>query len=91
MKRWRSTAVLPGLVKRLFPMFRLLFSEDGGTSATNAARSMIWAVASLELEGISGRCFDTRSKQQKLHPSARDVDVHARILRVIDGAGGAAR
>ncbi len=73
----------------MYPLFRLLFREDDGKSAKKAARSTIWGATSADLDGVTGRYFDTNSKEQKLHPTAYDTQVQARILQVIEGIEGA--
>ena len=77
---------LPGMMKLMLPIFRLLFRDDGGKSAAAAAVSTIWGATSPALDGVTGRYFDTNTKEQKLHPTAYDAVVHARILAVIDAA-----
>ena len=42
MTRSLSVSSLPGLMKRMYPIFKILFQEDGGKSAAKAARSTIW-------------------------------------------------
>ncbi|MGH1345885.1 MAG: SDR family NAD(P)-dependent oxidoreductase [Nannocystales bacterium] len=81
-----SVKTLPGWMKILYPLFRLLFADDGGKSAANAARSTIWAATSSEISGSTGRYFDTNMKEQKLHATAYDADVHARIGAVLEAA-----
>ncbi len=67
----------------MYPLFRLLFREDDGKSAKKAARSTIWGATSADLDGVTGRYFDTNSKEQKLHPTAYDTQVQTRILQAI--------
>lgn len=86
MTRSMSTKSLPGAMKLMLPLFRLLFAEDDGKSAAKAARSTIWGVTNPELDGVTGRYFDTNMKERKLHPTAYDAQVQARILGVIEGA-----
>lgn len=86
-----TTKALPGPMKLMFPLFKLLFREDGGKSAAKAARSTIWGATTPELEGVTGRYFDTNSKEQKLHPTGYDPVVQARILAVIESAGTTVR
>lgn len=76
---------LPGWMKIMYPLFRLIFSEDGGKSAANAAQSTIWAATTPSLVGVTGRYFDTNMKEQKLHPTAYDVETQTRILAIIEG------
>ena len=84
MTRSMKGTALPGAMKLMMPFFRLLFAKDGGKSAAKAARSTIWAATSPELEGVSGRYYDTNSKEKRLHSTAYDPEVQARILEVID-------
>ena len=84
MTRSLSSRALPGPMKLMYPVFKLLFADDGGESAAKAARSTIWAATTRELDGVTGRYFDTNSKEQKLHPTAYDPAVQARILAVIE-------
>ena len=86
-----SPASLPGAMKLMYPLFRLLFKEDGGKSAAKAARSTIWGATSPELEGISGAYFDTHTKKQTLHATAYDATVHSRIREVIEAAESASK
>jgi hypothetical protein len=67
-------------------VFELFIREDGGKSAARAAESTIWGSTSRELDGVTGRYFDTDTKEQKLHPTAYEPEVQARILAVIEAA-----
>ena len=86
MTRSLSTKSLPGPMKLMYPLFRLMFAEDDGKSAAKAAKSTIWAATSPDLEGVTGRYFDTHTKERPLHPSAYEPDVQARILATIEEA-----
>ncbi len=81
-----SLSALPGVMKLMYPILRLLFADDGGKSAAKAARSTIWGATTPELEGVRGRYFDTHTKEQKLHPTAYDSTVQGAIITVIDHA-----
>jgi len=78
-----SADALPGAMKLFYPLLRLLFREDGGKSAAKAARSTIWGATSPALDGVTGRYFDTNSREQKMHPTAYDPEVQAKILALI--------
>ena len=85
-----SVDALPGLLKLMYPLFRFMFRADGGKSAAKAARSTIWAATTSSLNGVTGRYFDTNTKEQKLHPTSYDPKVQARIVAVIAQAEAAA-
>ena len=88
MTRSLSSKSLPGPMKLMYPLFRLIFREDGGKSAARAARSTIWGANSPEIQGITGAYFDTHSAERKLHPTAYDPTIQARIRAVLDAAEG---
>lgn len=83
MTKSLSSKSLPGLMKLMLPLFKQLFKEDGGKSASKAARSTIWAATSPELDGLTGRYFDTNSKIQNLHETANNVHIQAQITDLI--------
>lgn len=88
MTRSLTPRALPGAMKLMYPLFWLLFREDGDKSAAKAAQSTLWCATSPELEGVTGAYFDTHSAQVKLHPSAYDPEVQAHIHAVIAAAEG---
>ncbi|MGR3713749.1 MAG: hypothetical protein ACU0A6_11590 [Shimia sp.] len=80
-----SLSSLPGALKLMYPIFRLMFAEDGGKSAKKAARSTIWGATTPDLEGVTGHYFDTNAKEQQLHPTAFDPQTQQKILAIIEG------
>ncbi len=84
-----SAKTLPGVMKIFYPLFKLLFAEDGGKSAAKAARSTIWGATTEKLDGVTGRYFDTNMKERKLHPTGYDTQVQARIMAAIESAQAA--
>lgn len=79
-----SLKSLPGALKIMYPLFRYMFADDKGKSAKKAARSTIWGATTPDLDGVTGRYFDTNSKEQKLHPTSYDPKTQARIIAIID-------
>jgi len=75
----------------MYPLMRLLFREDDGKSAAKAARSTIWGATSADLDGVTGRYFDTNCKEQELHPTAYDPETQDKIISVIEAAEGRSR
>ena len=86
MTRSLTLSALPGLMKLMLPFFRLFFAEDGGKSAAKAAASTIWGATSRDLDGVTGRYFDTNTTEQRLHPTAYDPKVQDRIRALIESA-----
>ncbi|MEM7038568.1 MAG: SDR family NAD(P)-dependent oxidoreductase [Bacteroidota bacterium] len=86
MTRSVSAKALPGLMKLMYPLFKLLFRKDNGKSAAKAARSTIWGATTTALDGVTGRYYDTKTKEQKLHASAYKPEVQAKILAILEAA-----
>lgn len=84
MTRSLSSKSLPGPMKIMYPLFRLMFRDDGGKSAEKAAQSTIWGATSPELNGVTGRYFDTHSTEQRLHASAYETSIQSRIRALLD-------
>jgi len=85
MTRSLSMKGLPGPMKIMLPCMRMLFADDGGKGAAKAARSSIWASTSPELDGVTGRYYDSSTKERKMPKKALDPQVQARIIAVIEG------
>lgn len=83
MTRSLSADALPGAMRLMYPLLRLLFKDDDGKSAAKAASSTIWGATSSALDGLTGRYFDTKTKEQKLHPTAYDQEIQTRIVAAI--------
>ena len=84
MTRSLTSKSLPGAMRIMLPLFRMMFKEDGGKSANKASRSTIWAATTPKLDDATGKYFDTKTKERKLHKSAYKEDVQAEILSLID-------
>lgn len=84
MTRSLSFASLPGPMKIMLPLFKLMFREDNGKSASKAARSTIWGATTPMLDGITGVYFDTKMMKQPLHPTVYEADIQYRIIRLIN-------
>ncbi len=76
----------PGAMKLMMPSFRLFFAEDGGQERSEGREVDNLGCTSSELDGVAGCYFDTNTKEQKLHPTAYEPEVQARILAVIAAA-----
>jgi NAD(P)-dependent dehydrogenase (short-subunit alcohol dehydrogenase family) len=81
-----SSKSLPGPMKIMLPLLKLIFRDDGGKSAAKAATSTIWGATTSDLDGVTGKYFDTNTKERKLHATAYEPEVQARILAVLENA-----
>ena len=85
MTKSLSLKSLPGVMKMFYPIFWLMFRDDGGKSAEKAAVSSIWAATTTDLDGVTGKYYDSQTKERKLHPTAYDKDVQAKIVATVEG------
>ena len=83
MTRSLSLSGLPGAMKLMLPFFRFFFRDDGGKSAKNAASSTIWAMKTAELDGVTGRYFDTHFQERPLHSTAYDLETQKAITKLL--------
>ena len=58
--------MLPKVMLFLFPLFKLAVRSDGSKSAEKASRSSVYLASSLDVEGISGKYFNSKCKDVNL-------------------------
>ncbi len=63
MTRSVTPEMLPRAMRWMFPVFKLMVRDDGGKSAAKASRSSIYLASSPEVEGVTGKYFDTNCKE----------------------------
>jgi NAD(P)-dependent dehydrogenase (short-subunit alcohol dehydrogenase family) len=81
-----TAASVPWWMRPLWPLFGHLRRDDGGASAAKAARSSAWAATSNDLDGVSGRAFDTNCRPMKLHATVRDRAARLRVVAEVRSA-----
>jgi NAD(P)-dependent dehydrogenase (short-subunit alcohol dehydrogenase family) len=86
MTQAMTPSMLPWFMRPMWPLFRTIMADDGGRGAQKAARSSIWAATTAELEGVSGRYFDTECRPAKLHKTIRDPENQRQVLSLIEGS-----
>jgi NAD(P)-dependent dehydrogenase (short-subunit alcohol dehydrogenase family) len=84
MTRGVTAEMLPGFMKLLFPLFKLVTRDDGGKSAEKASRSSVYLSWSPEVEGVSGKYFNTNSKLAEWPPAALETDIRARLWSLME-------
>jgi len=75
MTRSVTPEMLPRAMRWMFPVFKLMVRDDGGKSAAKAARSSVYLASSSEVEGVTGKYFDTNCKEAAWSPAVMDADV----------------
>jgi NAD(P)-dependent dehydrogenase (short-subunit alcohol dehydrogenase family) len=84
MTRSVTPEMLPGFMRFLFPIFKLAVREDGGKSAAKASRSSVYLASSKDVEGVSGKYFDTNCKEAAWSPAVMDDDTRQKIWQVVE-------
>ena len=84
MTRSVTPEMLPRAMRWMFPIFKLLVREDGGKSAAKAARSSVYLASSPEVEGVTGKYFDTNCKEAAWSPAVMDDDMRKTLWEQVE-------
>ena len=84
MTRSVTPEMFPGFVRFLFPIFKLAVRDDGGKSAAKASRSSVYLASSPEVEGVTGKYFDTNCKEAAWSPAVMDAAIRQKIWETIE-------
>ena len=84
MTRSVTSEMLPRAMRWMFPIFKLLVREDGGKSAAKAARSSVYLASSPEVEGVTGKYFDTNCKEAAWSPAVMDDDMRKTLWEQVE-------
>lgn len=86
MTRSVTPEMLPGFMRFLFPIFKLAVREDGGKSAAKAARSSVYLASSKDVEGVSGKYFDTNCKEAAWSSAVMGADIRSAVWEFVEQA-----
>ena len=84
MTRSVTPEMLPRAMRWMFPIFKLLVRDDGGKSAAKAARSSVYLASSPEVEGVTGKYFDTNCKEAAWSPAVMDDDMRKTLWEQVE-------
>ncbi|MFN8433170.1 MAG: SDR family oxidoreductase [Anaerolineales bacterium] len=84
MTRSVTPEMLPRAMRWMFPIFKLAVREDGGKSATKASRSSVYLASSSEVEGVTGKYFDTNCKEAAWSPAVMDVSTREKLWNMVE-------
>jgi len=79
MTRSVTPEMLPRAMRWMFPVFKLMVRDDGGKSAAKAARSSVYLASSPEVEGVTGKYFDTNCKEAAWSPAVMDAGTREKL------------
>lgn len=79
MTRSVTSEMLPKAMRWIFPLFRLMTRPDNGKSAAKAAQSSIFLATSDEVEGVTGKYFNTKCKETPMPNVVFDSEVRQKL------------
>jgi len=74
MTRSVTPEMFPRAMRWIFPIYKFMMRDDGGKSAAKASRSSVYLASSKEVEGVSGKYFDTNCKEAAWSPAVMDAE-----------------
>lgn len=86
MTRSVTADMFPGIARFIFPIFKLMVREDGGRSAKKASRSSVYLASAAEVEGVSGKYFDTNCKVANFPVPVLNQSIRQRLWEVVKQA-----
>ena len=84
MTRGVTPDMLPRAMRWMFPIFKLAVREDGGKSAAKAARSSVYLASSPEVDGVTGKYFDTNCKEAAWSPAVMDEANRETLWKIVE-------
>lgn len=84
MTRSVTSEMLPRAMRWMFPIFKLAVREDGGKSAAKAARSSVYLASSPEVDGVTGKYFDTNCKEAAWSPAVMDEANRETLWKIVE-------
>lgn len=84
MTRSVTPEMLPGLLRLMYPIFKLMTIPDNDKSAALAARTSIYLASSIAVEGVNGKYFDTNSKIINWPAPVQDAATRAQLWTMVE-------
>lgn len=84
MTRSVTPEMLPHAMRFAFPLFKWMTREDGGKSAAKASRSSVYLASSKEVEGVTGKYFDTNCKEAAWSPAVMDAGNRKQLWEIVE-------
>lgn len=84
MTRSVTRDMLPGGMRFMFPLFRLMTRPDGGKSAAKASQSSVFLASSAAVAGVTGRYYDRNCKEAGLPPPVLDTAIREHVWQLVE-------
>lgn len=75
----------PTILKLIWPLFKWMTRPDNGKSAAKASRSSVYLASSPEVEGVTGKYFDTNCKIAGWSPVVLDAVTREKLWKIVEG------
>ncbi len=79
MTRGVIPEMLPGAMRWMFPLFRWLTRPDGGKSAARASRSSVYLASAAEVQGVTGKFFNSNCQEVKWPQAVLDMETRHKL------------
>ncbi|MBM3123877.1 MAG: hypothetical protein FJZ87_02250 [Chloroflexi bacterium] len=76
--------MFPRAMRWIFPIFKFMTRDDGGKSAAKASRSSVYLASSPDVEGVTGKYFDTNCKEAEWSPVVRDAATREKLWKIVE-------
>ena len=76
----------PMIMKLIWPIFKWMIRPDDGKSAARASRSSVYLASSKEVEGVTGKYFDTNCKEAAWPPAVMEADIRSAVWEFVEQA-----
>lgn len=84
MTRSVTAEMMPTGMRFIMPLFKWFTRPDNGKSAAKAARSSVYLATSPEVEGVTGKYFDTKSKIVPWPKAVLDPTVRQKLWTMVE-------
>ena len=84
MTRSVTPEMFPRAMRWIFPIYKFMTRDDGGKSAAKASRSSVYLATSKEVEGVTGKYFDTNCKEAAWSPAVMDVSTREKLWNMVE-------
>ncbi|MFN8414324.1 MAG: SDR family oxidoreductase [Anaerolineales bacterium] len=84
MTRSVTPEMFPRAMRWIFPVYKFMTRDDGGKSAAKASRSSVYLATSKEVEGMTGKYFDTNCKEAAWSPAVMNDIVRQKLWEVVE-------
>ncbi len=83
MTRSVTPEMLPQAMRWIFPVFKWMTRPDNGKSAAKASHSSVYLASAAEVEGVTGKYFNSNCKEAAMPKVVFDVETRQHLWRQV--------